>query len=63
MLCYKDMTFCADSDQCANSACGRKFTEWHREDAIRWLGEDAPVAWSSFKDSCGMFVGVRNDER
>lgn len=61
MLCYKDMTFCASSDRCGNTYCQRKFTDkdWHV--AIAWWGgDDAPVAWSDFKDDCGKFVEVES---
>lgn len=57
MICFRDTTFCADSDRCANSECGRRFTDQDSKDAIAWWGSDeAPIAWSSFKDDCGKFL-------
>lgn len=56
-MCFKDTTFCSSSEQCANHECGRRFTIQDKADAVRWWGSDeAPIAWSSFKDTCGKFV-------
>lgn len=57
MLCFKDTTFCEESHRCANSECGRRFTDQDKADAIRWWGSDEfPIAWSDFKKDCGKFV-------
>lgn len=61
MMCFKDMTFCANSDECGNTDCPRKFTDKDRQDAIAWWGSDeVPIAWSDFKDDCGKFVEVES---
>ncbi len=52
MMGYRDRTFCAESSQCANESCIRRFTERDRQLAIKWWGsDDFPVAISNFKDT------------
>ena len=59
MICFRDMTFCASSEQCGNTDCQRKFTDKDKQDAKAWWGsDDFPVAWSSFKDSCGKHIPI-----
>lgn len=57
MICFRDMSFCADSDQCANAqGCGRNFDDEQKAAAKRWWGNDgAPVAFMSFKETCELF--------
>ena len=55
MICYRDRSYCSESENCANVGCGRRFTE---QDAIageKWWGsKDFPVAYMDCKtDDCG----------
>lgn len=62
MLCYRDMTFCADSDQCADTDCLRKLTDKVKQDAEKWWGKPgAPIALGSFRETCSKFVEVKDD--
>lgn len=57
MICFRDMTFCSDTDQCANKdKCQRYFSITQQDAAKRWWGKDgAPVAFGSFKIMCKDF--------
>lgn len=56
MLCYRDMSFCADSDQCATVDCYRKLTDKVKQDAEAWWGKPgAPIAVMAFQDDCPAF--------
>lgn len=57
MMSYRDMTFCSDAEQCYNhDVCRYWFSPKEKEKAIQWWGTDnPPVAFSSLKDSCGVF--------
>ena len=54
MICYRDMTFCADQIICAttDSECSRRFTD---EDKRKAIQVDIPVAYASFKETCAKF--------
>lgn len=53
MMCYRDMSFCSDAEQCATEPCGRRFTEVDRANAIKWWGgDDFPVAYMAMKNNC-----------
>ena len=54
MICYRDMTFCKDTDKCVtpDSECHRIFTD---DDYERVMQMEIPVAWASFKETCGKF--------
>ena len=52
MMCYRDRSFCSDQDQCATTECTRRFTDDDRNKAMNF---DMPVAWMSFKETCGKF--------
>lgn len=54
MICFRDMTFCSDAKNCANSeGCSRYLGGAAKEQAVKWWGStDYPVAMSSFKDTC-----------
>jgi len=57
MLCYRDMTFC--SKFCGNKQCHRNFTKEVEDAAYKWWGKSgAPVAFSDFSESCGMYKEV-----
>ena len=36
MMCFRDRTFCASSDECANEDCLRRFSETDRRDYNEW---------------------------
>lgn len=57
MICYRDMSFCSDSEVCKNAnGCSRNFTEEVRQAAIKWWGgEGAPVAFMAFRETCKEF--------
>jgi len=54
MICYRDMSFCADQYDCdtLDSECSRRLTDDDRNKAIQF---DMPVAWMSFKSTCGKY--------
>lgn len=51
MLCYKDMAFCV-ATECALKYCSRYFSDAVLEGAKAWGGEDAPIAFSDFRETC-----------
>ena len=56
MLCFRDQAYCAESSECANTDCRRKWTDELQRQATRWWGgEDAPVAFMSMRETCGKF--------
>lgn len=61
MMCFRDMTFCANSDECANDQCARHWNNdlQHQADAW-WGGEGAPVAMGFYKTVCGKFMEKNN---
>ena len=63
MMCYRDMTFCSNTEECANTeGCHRAFTKDVETSANNWaeaIGLDyTPVAMSEFKNSCIKFKGI-----
>ena len=54
MICYKDMAFCSDGQNCsARIGCDRFFGYEEREKAVKWWGgNDAPVAFMNFAATC-----------
>ena len=55
MMCYRDMTFCDAS--CGTIDCYRKFTEIDRLKAAAWWGGDnPPIAFSDFSETCETFT-------
>lgn len=61
MICFRDMSFCADAEECANAqGCHRYFNAEQQSAAKRWWGgDDAPVAFMSFKETCEFFKGKK----
>ena len=57
MIGYKDMTFCSDATDCHNhDVCHRWFSPLEQKKAKEWWGGDGyPVAFSSFKGTCGTY--------
>lgn len=56
MMCYRDMSFCSDSDKCSTEPCSRRFTEEDHANAIKWWGgDDYPVAYMSMRNNCEKF--------
>lgn len=56
MICFRDTTFCARTNECGNLTCTRRFTGAEQEAAKRWWGGDgAPVAFADFS-SRGCFL-------
>ena len=57
MICFRDQSFCAESAECANTECRRKWTDELAYQANRWWGgEDAPVAFMPMRETCGKFI-------
>ena len=54
MICFRDMTFC--SAECVNSECFRNYSPDVDKAAKAWGGDDAPVAFSDFSDTCVSFM-------
>lgn len=53
MLCYRDMSFCADSGECATEMCPRYLSS----DVFYEAGVfGLPVSVAQFKDGCKRFV-------
>lgn len=50
-LCYRDMTFCS-AQECVVKDCPRYFSNAVIEAAKAWGGEDAPIAFSDFRETC-----------
>ena len=48
------MTFC--SAECVNSECFRNYSPDVDKAAKAWGGDDAPVAFSDFSDTCVSFM-------
>jgi hypothetical protein len=56
MICFRDQSFCKESDQCATSSCDRKWTTEQQAAAQRWWGgPNAPVSFMPLKDKCARF--------
>lgn len=57
MIHYKDTTFCGDAFCCANREnCDRYLSPQDEQKAIKWWGgDDFPVAFGFFADTCGEF--------
>lgn len=53
MLCYRDQTWCADSNECNNSSCFRLLTQKDLDKANE-LG--LYISVSSFKEGCTSFI-------
>lgn len=53
-LCYRDMAFCS-AQECAVKDCPRYFSDAVLEGAKAWGGEDAPIAFSDFRESCDKY--------
>ena len=57
MICFRDQSFCAESAECANTECDRKWTDELAYQANRWWGgEGAPVAFMPMRETCGKFI-------
>jgi hypothetical protein len=55
VICYRDMTFCADA--CATKDCPRQFGPDQQAAAERWWGEPgAPVMFANFAANCPTFT-------
>ena len=52
MICYRDMSFCLESETCANEDCQRKLRDIDKERADE-IG--IPIAFMSFREACGKF--------
>lgn len=54
MMCFRDMAFCSNAEQCMNKgSCLRWFSPSQEAEAKQWWGSDgAPVAFMEFKDCC-----------
>ena len=60
MMCFKDMTFCFNFKECDNTECHRHWNDTLSEQARRWWGDETyPVAWSPFKETCGIFKEIK----
>lgn len=57
MICYRDRSYCADQDHCAvpYEECSRRLTDADNE---RSIAIGLPIAWMSFKDTCGKFKDI-----
>lgn len=61
MMCFRDMTFCHDAEECKNhKECPRWLSPELKMKAIKWWGGvDYPVAFSSFKSECPKFEEMK----
>ncbi len=57
MIRYRDRSYCADQDHCAvpDEECLRCLTA---EEKVRAAVIEIPIAWVSFKETCGKFKEV-----
>lgn len=61
MISFHDMTFCANSDECANNKCKRHWNDGLLREAVAWWGDDNfPVAMAFCKSVCGEFLEKNN---
>lgn len=60
MICYRDMSFCADGDYCPMRAgCPRYFSHEEQVKAAKWWGsDDCPVAFMPMAETCERLKGV-----
>lgn len=60
MICFRDMTYCADAEQCKNKeGCFRWFSPKEQAAADKWWGkEGAPIALSEFKGRCAKWESI-----
>lgn len=66
MLCYRDMTFCADVDtfesKCLNTTCPRNLTQEVKDAAEKWWGKPrAPIAYTDFSDTCTHYQPIHKE--
>ncbi len=54
MICYHDRSYCADQDKCVvpDDECSRRLTV---KEKVRAAVIEIPIAWMSFKETCGKF--------
>ena len=57
MICYKDTTFCADDEKCAEKFCSRRLTA---DDEAQASKSGLPVAWSHFSHTCKFYKPINN---
>lgn len=61
MICFMDMAFCDNAEDCKNRVgCARWFSPEQREAAKKWWGGDhAPVCFMNFIDDCDKWEPVK----
>lgn len=54
MICYRDMSFCANSDDCpVRDGCPHYFSPEEQAKATKWWGStDYPVAFMAMAETC-----------
>lgn len=55
MICYRDMTFCADDDKCGEKFCSRRLTA---DDEAKAAKMGIPVAFANFSSTCKFYKPV-----
>jgi hypothetical protein len=60
MICFRDMTFCANSHECGTETCARHWNEHLQRQAEMWM-KNPPVAWAHFKPSCHIFTEKKHE--
>ncbi len=57
-MCFRDMTFCSDAEQCSNSLGCHRHYDIHQETAAKAWAKGlpcVPVMFGSFKDTCLLY--------
>lgn len=61
MMCYKDRTFCTDSECKKYTECPRAFSEEDKVQAVKWWGSDEyPLC--QFAERLECFEGIKEIE-
>lgn len=59
MRCYRDMSYCANQIECANTACQDRISDHEMRKAFN-LG--VPISWVSQKDTCGNYAAKQGTD-
>ena len=54
MICYRDISFCAEGDTCqVRIGCNRHFSDEEKDKAAKWWGgDDYPVCFAPMAETC-----------
>ena len=61
-MCFRDRSFCASSPICANIKCFNNFNKEQQEASRKWMGDDAPVSFTSLATTTCGFINKEENE-